>query len=89
MMLVQPNVALAFAWNAPAKFPNARNQRTHVMIRLYPISENETRVVLTQDGFGEGEEWDQVREYFRNAWGGYVLPRLVQRFEKPAAAKSN
>jgi uncharacterized protein YndB with AHSA1/START domain len=89
VMLVQPKVALAFTWNAPEKFPNARNQRTHVMIRLYPLSENETRVVLTQDGFGEGEEWDKVRQYFRNAWGGYVLPRLVQRFEKTPAAKSD
>ena len=81
VMLVQPPSAFAFTWNAPEKFPNARNQRTHVMIRLYPLSENETRVVLTQDGFGEGKEWDDVREYFKKAWGDYVLPRLVKRFE--------
>lgn len=81
VLLVQPKQAFAFTWNAPEKFPTARNQRTHVMIRLYPVSEKETRVVLTQDGFGEGEEWDQVREYFRNAWGSYVLPNLIKKFE--------
>lgn len=33
------------------------------------------------DGFGEGEEWDEVRAYFENAWGEVVLPRLVDSFK--------
>lgn len=82
LLLVQPKSALAFTWNAPAKFPEARKQRTHVMLRFYPISAKETKVVLTQDGFGEGEEWDQVRAYFTKAWGDVVLPRLVAKFSK-------
>src|SRR5687767_2002271 len=38
VMLVQPKTALAFTWNAPEKFPNARGQRTHVMVRFVPES---------------------------------------------------
>ena len=82
VMLVQPKSALAFTWNAPEKFPNARGQRTHVMVRLVPETPARTRVILVHDGFGDGEEWNAVRSYFKGAWGGYVLPRLVKRFEK-------
>lgn len=87
VMLVQDKVAFAFTWNAPPHFPFARNQHTHVMIRLYPISENETRLVFTQDGFGEGPEWDKVREYFQKAWGEIVLPRLVTHFAGEAQSQ--
>jgi uncharacterized protein YndB with AHSA1/START domain len=80
LLLVQPNVALAFTWNAPGKFANARPQRTHVMIKLHSISEKVTKVTLVHDGFGEGEEWHEVRTYFEDAWGNIVLPRLVQSF---------
>lgn len=82
LLLVQPNVALAFTWNAPSKFPNARQQRTHVMVRLHELSPGETKVTLVHDGFGDGAEWDEVRAYFEQAWGKVVLPRLVARFAK-------
>ena len=85
VMLVQDKVAFAFTWNAPEAFPFARDQHTHVMIRLYPMSDHETRLVFTQDGFGEGKDWDKVREYFQKAWGEYVLPRLVARFDDGSA----
>lgn len=85
VMLVQDKVAFAFTWNAPETFPFARHQHTHVMIRFYPVSATETRIVFTQDGFGEGKDWDKVREYFQKAWGEYVLPRLVAKFDVAAA----
>jgi uncharacterized protein YndB with AHSA1/START domain len=81
ILLVQRPLALAFTWNAPPKFVEQRRQRTHVMVRLFPISDRETRVVLTHDGFGEGEEWAAVRGYFERAWRDVVLPRLVKRFQ--------
>lgn len=80
LLLVQKPAVLAFTWNAPAKFPEARKQRTHVMVRLHEVSATETRVTLVHDGFGEGAEWDEVRAYFEHAWGKIVLPRLVERF---------
>lgn len=82
LLLVQKPEALAFTWNAPQKFAQARPQRTHVMVRLHEVSPDETRVTLVHDGFGEGAEWDEVRAYFENAWGKVVLPRLVERFAK-------
>lgn len=80
VMLVQEPSLLAFTWNAPSKFPGAQHQHTHVMVRLSAIDANTTRVVLTHDGFGEGEEWAKVRSYFEKAWGEFVLPSLVRRF---------
>jgi uncharacterized protein YndB with AHSA1/START domain len=85
VLLVQPKSALAFTWNAPAKFPEARRNRTHVMVRFQALSAKETKVVLTHDGFGEGSDWDAVRAYFQSAWGEVVLPRLVARFRSAAA----
>jgi uncharacterized protein YndB with AHSA1/START domain len=80
ILLFQPQSALAFTWNAPAKFGERRNQLTHVIVRLYPISEKQTRVTLTHSGFGLGAEWDAVRAYFDGAWSQVVLPRLQARF---------
>jgi len=85
VLLVQPKSALAFTWNAPGKFPEARKQRTHVMVRFHALSAKETKIVLTHDGFGEGADWDAVRAYFAKAWGEVVLPRLVARFQTAAA----
>lgn len=82
VLLVQKPSALAFTWNAPGTFPNARGQRTHVMLRLEEVSANETKVTLVHDGFGDGNEWDAVRAYFENAWGEVVLPRLAAAFRK-------
>jgi uncharacterized protein YndB with AHSA1/START domain len=80
ILMIQPKSALAFTWNAPESFGPLRDQLTHVMIRLYPAGEGKTRVTLTHSGFGNGPEWDKVRDYFQNAWTGFVLPRLEKRF---------
>ena len=45
IMLIQPKVSFAFTWNAPEKFPFARDQHTYVMLHFYPVSDSETRVV--------------------------------------------
>jgi uncharacterized protein YndB with AHSA1/START domain len=82
LLLVQPPSVLAFTWNAPFEFPEQRKQRTHVMLRFTPIDDNTTRVLLVHDGFGDGPEWQKVRDYFQNAWTTFVLPRLVASFEK-------
>ena len=82
LLLVQPPSALAFTWNAPFQFPEQRKQRTHVMLRFTPVDDNTTRVLLVHDGFGDGPEWQKVRDYFQNAWTTFVLPRLVASFEK-------
>ena len=81
ILVFEPNRRLAFTWNAPPKFPEARRQRTRVTILLRPVDASHTRVLLSHDGFGEGEEWEQVHAYFEKAWTEVIMPRLVKRFE--------
>ncbi len=73
-------VMLSFTWNAPPEFPTIRAQRTHVMVTLTPIDLGNTRVTLTHDGWGSGEDWQKARRYFLRAWGEGVLPLLQKRY---------
>ena len=81
VMAMQPQKMLAFTWNAPPHLPQVRNQMTHVIIRLYALSLDQTKVTLRHDGWGEGGEWDSAYEYFERAWKKIVLPRLKYRFD--------
>jgi len=80
ILAIQPKTMLSFTWNAPPHLPNVRPQHTHVVVRFKELDQGRTRVTLTHDGWGEGEEWDQAFAYFREAWGEVVLPRLRYRF---------
>jgi uncharacterized protein YndB with AHSA1/START domain len=80
ILALQPKKMLAFTWSAPPHLPGVRMQRTHVVVRFREVSGGRTRVVLTHDGWGEGEEWDEAFAYFSKAWRNTVLPRLKQRF---------
>ena len=72
---------LSFTWNAPPSLPEARKQRTFVTVRLTPVSDTETRVVLHHSGWGEGGQWDGAYAYFDKAWGN-VLANLKKRFDE-------
>jgi uncharacterized protein YndB with AHSA1/START domain len=74
-----PEEILSFEWNAPPRFPNVRGERTWVVVQFEPEQEDSTRVTLTHLGWREGEEWDQVFDYFLRAWD-IVLGRLAYRF---------
>lgn len=80
-MAVQPKTMLSFTWNAPPHLPQARQQRTLVVVRFEPLGDKATRVSLHHTGWGDGGEWDQAYTYFDRAWGR-VLGGLKQRFEK-------
>lgn len=80
ILAYQPQRMLSFTWNAPPSLPDVRNQLTHVIVRLNPVSDTQTRVTLTHDGWGEGGQWDQAFDYFSRAWSQVVLPRLKYRF---------
>jgi uncharacterized protein YndB with AHSA1/START domain len=79
-MALQPPRMLSFTWNAPPSLPEARQQRTFVVVRIHPVSEKETRVTLHHTGWGDGGEWDKAYGYFDRAWGN-VLVNLKKRFE--------
>jgi uncharacterized protein YndB with AHSA1/START domain len=80
-LALQPQQMLSFEWNAPPFLPEARNQRTFVIVRFEPLGEKSTRVTLHHTGWGNGGEWDKAYAYFDRAWGN-VLAKLKQRFER-------
>jgi uncharacterized protein YndB with AHSA1/START domain len=47
-MALQAPKMLSFDWNAPPSLPEARQQRTFVVVRLFPIDASSTRVTLHQ-----------------------------------------
>lgn len=79
-LALQPPRMLSFTWNAPPSLPEARAQRTFVVVRIEPVNERETRVTLHHTGWGDGGEWDKAYAYFDRAWGN-VLGNLKKRFE--------
>jgi uncharacterized protein YndB with AHSA1/START domain len=81
VMAVQPKKMLSFTWNAPPSLPEAREQRTHVVLRFDREGQNLTQVTLHHDGWGLGGGWDESYAYFERAWNSIVLPRLKYRFE--------
>jgi uncharacterized protein YndB with AHSA1/START domain len=78
-MAVQPKKMISFDWNAPPNLPEARAQRTFVVVRFEPVSEKQTRVTMHHTGWGDGGEWDKAYAYFDRAWGN-VLGNLQKRW---------
>jgi uncharacterized protein YndB with AHSA1/START domain len=74
-----PKKMLTFEWNAPPEFGPLRSQYTLMVLLFSEYKSGETTVSLNQLGWGRGESWDKLYEYFNNAWG-YVLKNLQQRF---------
>jgi uncharacterized protein YndB with AHSA1/START domain len=75
----QPKRMLSFTWNAPPHLPEARQQRSVVILRFIPQGDNETRVTLHHTGWGDGGEWDKAFDYFSGTWP-FVLANLQKRF---------
>jgi len=80
-LALQPRKMVSFDWNAPPSLPEARAQRTFVVVRFEPLAERSTRVILHHTGWGDGGEWDKAYAYFDRAWTG-VLGSLRRRFEQ-------
>ena len=79
-LALQPKKMLSFDWNAPPHLPEARQQRTLVIVRFEPQGDKATRVTLHHVGWGDGGEWDKTYAYFDRAWGA-VLGNLKKRFD--------
>jgi uncharacterized protein YndB with AHSA1/START domain len=76
-MALQPMKMLSFDWNAPPSLPEARAQRTFVVVRLHDIDGKSTRVTLHHTGWGDGGEWDKTYAYFDRSW-----PRVLANLKK-------
>ena len=79
-LAVQPKKMITFDWNAPPSLPEARAQRTFVIVRFLAVDDKNTKVTLHHTGWGNGGEWDKTFTYFDRAWGN-VLANLKKRFE--------
>jgi len=79
-MALQPKKMISFDWNAPPSLPEARAQRTFVVVRFEPLGEKATRVSIHHTGWGDGGEWDKAYSYFDRAWG-FALGNLKKRFD--------
>ena len=74
-----PMEMLSFSWNAPLEFGELRGRHTTVVLRFEEIKPGEVKVVFSQHGWGRGEDWDKLYDYFDRAWA-YVLGNLKKRF---------
>ena len=87
LLTVVPNEVLSFTWNAPPKFPFAREHPTWVIVQLDELSPGTTRVRLRHLGFAEqaaahadhAREFEEARAYFTSAWPK-VLTSLAAHF---------
>ena len=82
ILAIQEGKLLSFTWDAPPIFPSIRKQRTSVAIRFTQLEPNKTKLSLTHSGWGDGEEWDKVYDYFVRAWGDVVLPFLKHALDR-------
>lgn len=76
----QDKKMLTFTWNAPPSLPEARKQRSVVIVRLISRGDALTDVTLHHVGWGEGGEWDKAHDYFAKSWPN-VLKNLQKRFD--------
>jgi uncharacterized protein YndB with AHSA1/START domain len=79
-LALQPQRMLSFDWNAPPSLPEARLQRTVVIVRFETVDEKTTRVRIHHVGWGDGGEWDKAYGYFDKAWSA-VLGNLQKRYD--------
>lgn len=80
ILAFQDRKMLSFTWNAPPHLPEARKQRTVVIVRLISRGDAITDVALHHVGWGDGGEWDKAHDYFAKAWPN-VLKNLQKRFD--------
>jgi uncharacterized protein YndB with AHSA1/START domain len=76
----QEKKMLTFNWNAPPSLPEARRQRSVVIVRFVARGEALTDVSIHHVGWGEGGEWDKAFAYFSKSWPN-VLKNLKKRFD--------
>jgi uncharacterized protein YndB with AHSA1/START domain/uncharacterized protein YciI len=74
-----PKQMLSFEWNAPPEFGELRNKRTQVILLFESIGPNQTQVIFSHLGWGKGDDWGKLYDYFDQAWS-YVLDNFKKYF---------
>lgn len=81
VLAFQEKQLLSFTWDAPPVYPEIRKHRTVVLVRFYSLEPGKTRLIFHQLGWGTGNDWDKVYDYFSRAWAYVVLPHLKYSLE--------
>ncbi len=76
-----PQRMLSFEWNAPPSFGPLRDIRTRVVILFEPVGADSVRVEFHHGGWGVGNDWSKVYDYFDRAWS-HVLGNFERRFRE-------
>lgn len=76
-----PRKMLSFEWNAPPSLGEYRYIKTHVVILFSEPEPGKVKVDFSHYGWGEGEKWQEVYDYFDRAWG-YVLGNFEKRMNE-------
>lgn len=79
-----PQSMLSFEWSAPPQFGQLRDKRTIVVLTFDEFGPGQIRVTLNQHGWGRGEEWDRLYDYFDRAWSS-----VMSAFKKYAESDEN
>ncbi len=77
-----PDRMLSFSWNTPSHLSVGRSL-TWVVLSFTEEADG-TEVELVHNGFLQGQEWDEAREYFRHAWRR-VLRRMADHWADDSA----
>ncbi len=75
-----PQQMLSFEWNAPPSFGELRDIHTIVVLQFEQLENGQVKLLLTHHGWGEGENWLAIYDYFDNAWD-WVLTNFAKQFE--------
>lgn len=76
-----PMRMLSFEWNAPPSFGDLRYTKTRVVITFDKKADDTTAVTLSHLGWGAGDDWDELYNYFDQAWAS-VLKSLSDHFSE-------
>lgn len=84
-----PQQQISFSWNAPPTIPALRDAgaKTQVCISFRSITDEQTMILLSQHGLGEGKDWDDYYIYFQNAWS-VVMLACEEHFDPQGVKKS-
>ncbi len=68
ILSLQANKMIATSWDVPVQYAAVAEQQTFVQIWFDPVGPNRTLIRVEQHGFGTGQAWDNVYEYYDDVW---------------------
>lgn len=76
-----PGRELRLRAGAPREFPTVRREKTDFVVRLEPVGYGHTRILASQSGWKDGDEWDRAFRAITSAnaeWLSWLLKRYVE-----------